>query len=537
LTPVERALLGFPGHCGDEAPVVPGGDCPGAPSEAPAMPFTTSNPTAVRAVPGVWVHTTLEHTPASTGGSPSFLTADQQERLERIRQARLLFDGHHRQYFLDEGRTQFDFPQVRAGGRIRPLYLTYNVLGLISLKGADLLFGQQPLLRAKDTAQQDALAELADRSNLHALFYGCAVDASYEGECFLEACAADGRSYLRQVPADEIFPLGAPLPDGQYAGYVRYRVKNAGTGSAPIWLLLQVTYLPGRIERACYQLDDKGGRREVVLSAWEDAELHGDGAETPACVRPFMPASLEPVTRTGIAANTITRIPNLVIRGRAVSDYDGAVDLQDALNAKNSQVGRVLLKHSDPRLAFPEESFGPDGSVRADHEVFAFADPSRVPKYITWDAELQHAMADRAFVLNQLLVRTETSPVLLGLKEGAAPDAYKKVRLESFNSLTKAARKAAYWRAGVRRAVGVAQDLENAVDGGPRYARGEVAVQLRDGIPSDALEDARRLAVLRGAGLISLRRAVEEQLQDPAAVEKELARLAPSDSVDSPTSP
>ena len=81
----------------------------------------------------------------------------------------------------------------------------------------------------------------------------------------------------------------------------------------------------------------------------------------------------------------------------------------------------MLLKHSDPRLAFPEESFGPDGNVRADHEVFAFSDPKRVPKYITWDAELQHAMADRAFVLNQLLVRTETSPVLLGLKEGRRP--------------------------------------------------------------------------------------------------------------------
>ena len=62
-----------------------------------------------------------------------------------------------------------------------------------------------------------------------------------------------------------------------------------------------------------------------------------------------------------------------------------------------------------------------------------------------------------------------------------------------------------------------------------RYARGEVAVQLRDGIPSDALEEARRLSILRGAGLISLRRAVEEQLQDPAAVEKELARLGASD--------
>ena len=231
------------------------------------------------------------------------------------------------------------------------------------------------------------------------------------------------------------------------------------------------------------------------------------------------------MTHTRVGHNTITWVPNLLIRGRAVSDYDGAIELQDALNAKNSQVGRVLLKHSDPRLAFPEEMFDEQGNVRSDHEVFAFHDPQRVPQYITWDAELQHAMADRAFILNQLLVRTETSPALLGLKEGAAPEAYKKVRLESFNSLAKAARKAAFWRSGLRRALAVAQALEQTLPG-VRYARGPVAVQLRDGIPLDALRRARRRAVLRGAGLISVERALEEELHDPAAVEKELARLA-----------
>src|SRR3569833_3137537 len=176
-------------------------------------------------------------------------------------------------------------------------------------------------------------------------------------------------------------------------------------------------------------------------------------------------------------------------------------------------------------MAFPEEAFAPDGNLRADHEVFAFSAPDKVPKYITWNAELAHAMADRAFVLNQLLVRTETSPVLLGLKEGAAPDAYKKVRLESFNSLTKARRKAAYWRAGVRRAVSVAQDLDNTLPV-VRYERGARGVQLRDGIPTDQGEQAYTLATLHNAGLVSTERAVVEQLQDAAAVRKELGRLS-----------
>ena len=490
------------------------------------------------ALPAVWVHTTLESfNLPRPGGYLSFLTPDQQARLERIRQARMLYDGRHREYYLDEGRTQFDFPAVRAaGGRVAPMYLTYNVLGLISLKGADLLFGREPMLRAGEARQQAALSALVERSALHRLFYGCAVDAGYEGECFLEACAHRGRVFLRQVPADEVFPLGPMTPDGQFEAYARYRVRNVGTEENPLYLLLEVVYRPGRIERRCFQLDERGGRREVGLSSWVvrqgegetrrqgEADGANDGADS-FSLSPPLPLSLSPVTKTGLSRNTISWVPNLLVRGQPVSDYDGAIELQDALNAKNSQVGRVLLKHSDPRLAFPEEAFDEDGNVRADHDVVAFADPERVPKYITWDAELQHAMQDRAFILNQLLVRTETSPVLLGLKEGAAPDAYKKVRLESFNSLTKAARKAAYWRAGVRRAVEVAQELENTVPGGSRYPVGPVAVRLRDGIPDDEKERAETIRLLRRAGAISLERAVEEQLEEPAAVEKELARL------------
>jgi hypothetical protein len=476
-----------------------------------------------KCIPGIWIYTTGVNFNASRpDGYGAFLTDAQQARLERIRQSRLLFDGRHREYFLDEQRTQFDFPRVRAGDRTVQMYLTCNVLGLISLKGADLLFGQEPLLTADNPAQQEALSRLTERSGLHSLLYAAAVDASYEAECFVESVVQDGEVYLRQAPADEIFPIGEVEPDGQHAGYVRYRVANAGTEESPIHLLLEVLYLPGRIERRCYQLDDEGHRREVGLEAWPQNELKSQNSNFKSEISN---TGLVPLTLTGIAQPTITWIPNQLVRGCPVSDYDGAIELQDALNAKNSQVGRVLLKHSDPRMAFPEEAFDEKGNIRVDHEVFAFSDPQKIPQYITWNAELAHAMADRAFVLNQLLVRTETSPVLLGLKDGSAPDAYRKVRLESFNSLTKAARKAAYWKAGLRRAIAVAQAMENTLPG-VRYPQRPIGVTLRDGIPQDELDQANRLAILKNAGLISLPRAIEEQLGDPAAAQRELQRLA-----------
>ena len=244
------------------------------------------------------------------------------------------------------------------------------------------------------------------------------------------------------------------------------------------------------------------------------------------CVTGRTNRSYPRVTHTGVAQNTITWIPNLLIRGNPVSDYDGAIELQDALNAKNSQVGRVLLKHSDPRLAFPEELFDEQGNVRSDHEVFAFHDPKRLPQYITWDAELQHAMADRAFILNQLLVRTETSPVTAraerrrrarGVQEGP-PGKFQ----QSLESRAQGGVLESRVAPGAGRRAGAGERHSPAA---ARYERGPLGIQLRDGIPLDELDRAQRLAVLRGAGLISVERALEEELQDPSAVAKELARL------------
>ena len=58
-------------------------------------------------------------------------------------------------------------------------------------------------------------------------------------------------------------------------------------------------------------------------------------------------------------ANTITWIPNLLVRDIAVSDYDGLVERQDELNAKQTQISRVQAKHADPKLAMHSRNAGP----------------------------------------------------------------------------------------------------------------------------------------------------------------------------------
>jgi hypothetical protein len=459
----------------------------------------------------VWSNTSDDrYSAARTGGYPNFLSDPQKSRLERIRQAQLLFDGKHEQYFLAENRTQFDFEQMDVGGVTIKPYSTFNVLGLTSLKFADLMFGQAPALRVDDKIQQGFLDELVKRCHLHSFLHACATDCSYEAESFIEAAIINGGVYLRQIRADEIFPEGEIGPDWQFASYVAYRIANVGTGESPVWVMLEVRYLVGSIERQLWQLADDGTRRgQVDLAQWP---------------LPAGTAPLPPVTQTGIGRNTITYVPNLMVRGTATSDYDGAINLQDKLNAKDTQVDVILAKYASPAWAVPQEMADETGSLQARRKLFFYHDPTRIPKDLARQLQIDSAIADCKRTLNNLLIRMEMSAVLLGLKEGAAPDAWRKVKLESFNAIKKAERKSAFWTAGATRAIEVAQDLENTLPG-VRYDRWPIAVEIRDGIPVDELDLAQKHATLRGAGLISKRGAITERLGDGAAAEAELTEL------------
>jgi hypothetical protein len=467
-------------------------------------------------VPGIWVHSTdSAYDRARALPYAAWLSPVDQARLERIRQGQMLFDGRHREYYLDEGRTQFDFPEVRvatgSGDAVRRMYVTYNLLGLISYKGADLLMGQPPVLVAADAGQQAALSELADRTALHRVLYQACVDSSYEGEAFLECVidTASGRPevYIQQLPADEMFPVGRMGFDGQYAAYRRITLAEKQVEGRTVKYALETTYQRGSITRAAFVLADEGQRQQVSLAEF-----------------PSSPPLTE-VTPTLISANTVTWIPNMLSRGRVVSDYDGAQALQDEVNAKTTQLARVLAKHSDPKLALPAEAADPKtGTVRSDAEAYFYRTGEQLPSYITWNAELESAIKDRAFAVNALLIMTETSPVLLGLKEGAAPDAYKKVRLESLNSVQRGMRKATLWASGVKRLLNVAQELEQFTAAGG-YAMGPISVEFRDGLPIDEGDLADTISTHRAAGTMSRRRALTLQLGDPAAVDAELAEL------------
>lgn len=458
----------------------------------------------------------------ATSPRVGYLDDAQNCRRERLRVARMLRKGDHRCAYLEEGRTQFDFPEMRVQDRVIKPYIKFNVLKLISSTFADLLLGQDPSLRVADATMQEALDLLKTRSDLHRVFYDAARTANWAAEAMVEVTRWDGEVYIQDVKPDEIFPIGDRQPDGQYGSYRRYATATIDNGK--ITLLLETTYLPGLIQRACYKLVEGTKREDSDLALWPVKNAGRD---------------LLPQESTGIAWNTIIWVGNEIEDGEATSDYDGLIELQDELNAKQTQIARVISKHSDPKLAMPESKANPNGNVRSDHDLFYFRTKEEIPQYITWTAELAAAIEDRDFTLNGFCLAAEMSQGLLGLDRGAAPDSAKKLRLQATKAIARTTRKATFMRPFIRTAVETALMMENAgrrVTVAMGGAGGDGAsVELRDGLPVDELDQATTLSTLRTAGLLSVERGVRAQLPDEAAAAEEIATLQAEAAANTPS--
>ncbi len=437
----------------------------------------------------------------------AWMTPAERCRAERLRQARMLFEGRHRDYYLCEGRSAHPFPSLRE--HEPPYFRPYNLLTLVCEKMADLLFGESPRLYIDNDAMQLAVDTIAERSWLPAMLIDAAAECCWAGETYLELSRLNGQASIGHVPADEVWPQGHETTDRQYPRYIRYATALTQEGTTPTALLLETHHTAGLIERRVYRLD------QVDAAGFKRAE------SLPIDKWPARTDAGEPLPErepTGLSRPNLIRVPN-GFGGR--SDYDGLIELQDSLHAANTQIGRVLAKHADPKLAAPDAMVDPQtGNLPAAAEVFFYRNKDELPQYITWNAELASAMEDRKFALSALATVAEMPLSVLGVKDDSAVETAAKMRLAAAPALAKAARKAVVWRQAIVMAMTMAMESQAGI--APAIPLG---VEMRDGMPDDEVERANVIATLRAARSMSRKRSLQQQWLDPATVRDEEAEL------------
>ena len=442
---------------------------------------------------------------------------DDVPRLGAYRRYERVFSGDH--------ATAFEQTSARMpDGMRRIIYVSVNLGGLLSKVSSDFLFGEAPVFRVgdPDTKEQMALEDLVRNNDLLTTFYEAGLSASFRGDAVFRT--REGRRNPRDDAAREVIVEEVPA----YSYFVERDPDNvrevlsesiAWSRKDPVrgrHHLRVETHLPGTIVQTAFELnpDTEKVGLQVRLS-----DLYGDAAPPEE-------------TETGVEDPLLVHVPNYRHGSLyfGLSDYEDVMTLFDALNNRLSKIDRILDHHADPKLVGVPGLADPRGAVdvsklayiEADSEIFKY-----LPRYITWDGQLEAAYRELERIVLYVCQVTETSPAALGLNDGSGGSAESGValRLRYLTTEHKTNRKKRYFDRGLKRLLKVALELGAATLGTPAPDR-EPEIQWQDGIPQIYAEAVTTEVARTAAGLTSKVSAIQRIDQCTAEqAEEELQRI------------
>jgi len=422
--------------------------------------------------------------------------AETNKRLDNYKRCRHLFKGQHAEVFE---RVQ---KWLEESGDKWMVYVACNFAGLISKVSADMLFGEKVKYVVDEdpvSDEQGQLNQLIESNKLNTVNYEMALSTSWRGEVIykvrfgkLATAGEDEQSHAIIEPASpgRFFPItsGDNIRDlqGGVFGYVRKAPPGVRAREGRDYLRIE-RHLPGKIQNELWLLEEDGRtiQEQVNLNLFEEY------------------AELEQEQETKYPGLLFTFTPNWRLEDEfwGISDYYDLETIFDEINNRVSRISRVLDKHESPRLILPPgimhfdekterwyvtkedlemmEVSGEDETVRGD-----------LPKYLTWDAQLDAAFKQIDKLMQLAFLISETSPDAFGLREGGAAESGRALKFRLIRLLAKINRKKLYFDQALKDVIGKALHMEAEHGGGLDYSDTDLRIEWGDGIPADPKEQA-----------------------------------------------
>lgn len=419
------------------------------------------------------------------------------ERLEGYTERKLLFKSEHQKVFKN---VQDELDKLLYGKDNKEIaattYLVANYCGLISRLSADLLFGENPVI----TSENEVVETIIKNNRLYTMLYESALGGSYRGDSVLKI-----RRAVEKPNSDEKITVIEPLNPRNYF----------------------VEHDPDNIQKTKYRIM----AREVKIADFEDktcvrVEVHEPGmiynflylieagkVKQELDVKQYL--GLEPEDETGIPEFLIYHIPNYRLDEEywGIHDYVDILTLQDEANNRFSQIAKIMDKHADPKMRGPAEAMETTSSGEKyldikKYNYFPYKENGVKPEYITWEAQLDHAFKEIDYILKMMFMVTETSPAAFGLEEGGVAESGRALKFRLMRTLAKTARKKRYYDYAIKKALEVAQMVEQKYGSGGEVQ--EINIEWRDGLPDDPKETAEETEILDRAGAISLEQKIRK---------------------------
>lgn len=452
-------------------------------------------------------------------------------RLENYYRARLLFKGRHHDVF-ERVQRWLDREADKT-----LVYVVCNFAGLLSKLAADMLFGEPVRFSAPKSADakaSEAIAAIAENNDLHILNYEMALSASWRGEAVYKVrygkpgdWAERPNAIIESVSPAIFWPiLEEDNIRGVQGGVFGWK-KQLGDRK---YLRIE-RQLPGRIDNELYLLDGSRVKDRVKLGTFPEY------------------AGLPDVQETGFPGLLFEFVPNWRLDDEfwGISDYYDLETVFDELNNRISRISRVLDKHESPKLILPPGLMRYDETtqryyvakedleaIEVDHNAGETGD---LPKYLTWDAQLNAAFKQIEKLLELAFLVSETSPDAFGLGERGRAESGRALKFRLLRLLAKVNRKKLYFDAALRRVLYAAMYLESVHGGGPEPV--DPRLEWQDGLPQDMLEAAQIEQIRTGSRPTTSVRSAVRRLDNLAGEEldEELTAIAEDEAADAVPAP
>jgi hypothetical protein len=394
----------------------------------------------------------------------------ERQRLEMYAHNRALFECEHAdEYELALRRIE------RVIGNFNEVVsypIVLNFQKLMSLKIADLLFGEPPKIVAGDpeTAEQKAIEAISESSDLLNTLFMAGIDVSRFG---------DGLLYVRKMGDAGVIELTQPsfwfpIADPENISRIQAHV-------------LAWTFKEGDNEYLKVYVHRKGAFDEYVYALSSGAV----GKQIDQMVSSTLNQ------KTGLADFAIIPVHNTITSDRVtgIDDYTDIDSLIAELMVRVGQVSRILDKHASPSVQGPQAALEQDpvtSEWRLKMGNYFPRDNKEDPpvEYITWDGELESNFKQIERLINMLYTISEMGSAIFGdlsSKTGEAPSGTALRRL-MVSPLAKVQRIRMRFDAAIKKALKLCSQLggKGVVD----LTDKPIAINWQDGLPGDPLEEA-----------------------------------------------
>ncbi len=405
----------------------------------------------------------------------------ERKRLETYRANRQLFEDEHGRVYAEQmkriERVIGNFSRVVSFATI------LNYQKLMSLKIADLIFGEPPKFTAAKEDQQKVIDSVLSDTGLLDTAWHAAIDVSRYGDGLLLLSNQNNYPTVEAVSPAYWFPVVDPASIKRTKYHVfgwQYPIDPDGRE----WELKVQIHNPKdplSCEQHTYKLNGAAG-------AWS--------------IGPEITQEPERMVETKLPACPVFRVSNVTTSDRVygIDDYQSIDSIVSELIIRVSQVSRVLDKHANPSMTGPKSALEVDPNTGVWNfrvgEYFPRRDSSEPPlEYVTWDASMDANFRQIELLINQLYTISEMGSAIFGdlsNKTGEVPSGSALRRL-MMSPLAKARRIANKFDGPLKALVSACAAIRGEI-----IPVQDISIKWNDGLPDDEVENANIMSVRTG---------------------------------------